>query len=68
MDQGRAPCLAVRISCDTMYKVTNKIIMYGTGNLPNGGVLNEKEFQMGGNICIVMADLLCCIADTNTTL
>ena len=51
-----------------MYKITNKNIMYGTGNLTNGGVLNEKEFQMGGNICIVMADLLCCIADTNTTL
>lgn len=68
MDQGRAPCLVVRINCDTMYKITNKNIIYGKGNLINCSVLNEKEFQMRGNICIVIADLLCCIADTNTTL
>ena len=35
------------------------------------GVMNGwdgREAQEGGDICIHIADLLCCIAETNTTL
>ena len=28
----------------------------------------EREVQEGGDICIRIADLLCCTAETNTTL
>ena len=32
------------------------------------GDLNGKEIQKRGNICIHIADSLCCTAETNTTL
>ena len=32
------------------------------------GVGGEKEFQEGGDICILKADLHFCVAETNTTL
>ena len=32
------------------------------------GVVSGKETQEEGNICIIMADSCCCIAETNTTL
>ena len=31
-----------------------------------GGV--EREVQEGGDICILMADSCCCVAETNRTL
>ena len=32
------------------------------------GDLNGKEIQGGGDICICVADSLCCTVETNTTL
>ena len=32
------------------------------------GWRQERQAQEGGDICIIMADLLCCTAESNTTL
>ena len=34
----------------------------------SGGDLNGKEIRKRANICICVADSLCCTAETNTTL
>ena len=47
----------------------------GTGSLApfsvmtlRGGMGEGRETQGGGDICLIMADLICCMAETNTTL
>ena len=53
----------------TVYKIdNNKNLPYSTGDSMLCGDLNGKEIQKRGDICIHMADSLCCTADTNTTL
>ena len=32
------------------------------------GVIGGSEVQEGGNVCILMADSRCCMAETNITL
>ena len=39
----------------------------GTGRMWEGGS-NGREVQMGGNICIPVADSCWCMAEMNTTL
>ena len=42
-------------------QITNKNLLYSTGNYSVlCGDLNEKEIQERGDICIRMADSLCC--------
>ena len=37
-------------------------------NKPKAGVGNGREVQEGEDICILMADSHCCIAEVNATL
>ena len=49
--------------------ITDMNKLYSTGNyLMLGGNLNGKEILKRGDICVHIADSLCCTAETNTTL
>ena len=50
-------------------------LLYSTGNSARCSVMNQRgrigarrEAPEGGDMCILIADLHCCIAETNTTL
>ena len=49
-------------------QITNEDLLYSTGNSVLCGDLNGKEIQKRGDICIRIADSLCCTAETNTIL
>ena len=49
-------------------QVTNEKLLYSTGNSVLWADLKVREIQKGGNICIRMADSLCCTTETNTIL
>ena len=46
-------------------QITNKDLLYSTGNSVLCGGLNGKEIQNRGDICRRIADSLCCTAETN---
>ena len=50
-------------------QITNENLLYGTRNSTQCcGDVNVNETQKRGEICIHMADSLCCTVETNTTL
>ena len=49
--------------------ITNENLVYSTGKSTQCcGDLNANEIQKRGEICMHMADSLCCRVETNTTL
>ena len=50
-------------------KITNKNLLCSTGNATQCSVLTKREGNLKrGDICIPIADSLCCTEETNTTL
>ena len=47
--------------------ITDENLLYSPGNSVFYGDLHGKEIQKRGDICINLADSLCCMAETNTT-
>ena len=47
--------------CNHFEKTSNIYLMHC-------GVISGREIQKGGDICICMADSLCCTVEINTTL